>query len=31
VTGSMLADTIDAEMLGAGTRLELESPDRPSA
>src|SRR5262245_20224306 len=29
VTGSGLADTIDAEMLGAETRLELDSPDPP--
>ena len=27
VTGSVLNDTIDAEMVGAETRLELESPD----
>src|SRR5687768_3831205 len=29
VTGSVLQDTIDGEMLGAETRLELESPDAP--
>ena len=29
VTGSVLADTIDAQMLGAETRLELDSPDPP--
>ena len=29
VTGSVLADTIDAEMLRAETRLEQESPDPP--
>ena len=27
VTGSVLDDTIEGEMLGAETRLELESPD----
>ena len=29
VTGSVLADTIGAEMFGAETRLELDSPDPP--
>jgi organic hydroperoxide reductase OsmC/OhrA len=29
VTGAVLNDTIDAEMLGAETTLELESPDPP--
>ena len=29
VTGSVLDDTIEGEMLGAETRLELESPDPP--
>lgn len=29
VTGSVLQDTIQAEMLGAKTTLELESPDPP--
>ena len=29
VTGSVLNDTVDAEMLGAETTLELESPDPP--
>jgi organic hydroperoxide reductase OsmC/OhrA len=29
VTGSVLNDTVAAEMLGAETRLELESPDTP--
>ena len=29
VTGSVLEDTIDGEMLAAETRLELESPDPP--
>jgi len=29
VTGSVLNDTVDAEMLGAETRLELDSPDPP--
>ena len=29
VTGSVLEDTIEGEMLGAETRLELESPDPP--
>jgi organic hydroperoxide reductase OsmC/OhrA len=29
VTGSVLNDTIDGEMLGAETTLELESPDPP--
>jgi len=27
VTGSVLNDTVEAEMLGAETRLELDSPD----
>lgn len=30
VTGSVLDDTIDGEMLGAETTLELESPDPPA-
>jgi hypothetical protein len=29
VSGSVLADTIDGEMLRADTTLELESPDPP--
>jgi hypothetical protein len=29
VTGSVLDDTIDGEMLGAETTLALESPDPP--
>ncbi len=29
VKGSVLNDTIEGEMLGAETRLELESPDPP--
>jgi hypothetical protein len=29
VTGSVLSDTIEGEMLGAETVLELESPDAP--
>ena len=29
VTGSVLNDTVDAQMLGAETTLELESPDPP--
>ena|SRR5713226_3304047 len=29
VNGSVLNDTIEGEMLGAETRLELESPDPP--
>lgn len=29
VSGSVLNDTIDGEMLGAETTLELESPDPP--
>ena|SRR5688572_18891488 len=29
VAGSVLQDTIEGEMLGAETRLELESPDAP--
>jgi len=29
VTGSVLDDTIEGEMLGAETRLELESADPP--
>jgi organic hydroperoxide reductase OsmC/OhrA len=29
VSGAVLNDTIDAEMLGAETTLELESPDPP--
>ena len=29
VTGSVLNDTVEGEMLGAETRLELESPDSP--
>src|SRR5687768_987541 len=29
VTGSVLNDTIDGEMLGAETTLELDSPDTP--
>jgi hypothetical protein len=29
VTGSVLNDTIEGEMLGAETTLELESPDPP--
>ena len=29
VTGSVLNDTVEAEMLGAETRLELDSPDPP--
>ena len=29
VSGSVLNDTIDGEMLGAETTLELESPDSP--
>ena len=29
VTGSVLDDTIEGVMLGAETRLELESPDPP--
>jgi organic hydroperoxide reductase OsmC/OhrA len=29
VTGSVLEDTIDGEMLAAETTLELESPDPP--
>jgi hypothetical protein len=29
VTGSVLNDTIEGEMLGAETLLELESPDPP--
>jgi organic hydroperoxide reductase OsmC/OhrA len=29
VTGSVLNDTVDGRMLGAETRLELESPDPP--
>ncbi len=29
VTGSVLNDTVGAEMLGAETRLELDSPDPP--
>jgi organic hydroperoxide reductase OsmC/OhrA len=30
VTGSVLQDTIEGEMLGAETTLELESPDDPA-
>ena len=30
VTGSVLNDTVDAEMLGAETRLEPDSPDPPA-
>jgi organic hydroperoxide reductase OsmC/OhrA len=30
VTGSVLQDTIEGEMLGAETTLEIESPDDPS-
>ena len=30
VTGSVLQDTIEGEMLGAETRLEIESPDDPA-
>ena len=30
VTGSVLQDTIEGEMLGADTVLELESPDDPA-
>jgi hypothetical protein len=30
VTGSVLDDTIEGEMLGAETTLELESPDPPA-
>ena len=30
VTGSVLQDTIEGEMLGAETRLEIESPDDPT-
>jgi hypothetical protein len=29
VTGSVLDDTVEGEMLGAETTLELESPDPP--
>jgi hypothetical protein len=29
VTGSVLQDSIEGEMVGADTRLELESPDPP--
>jgi hypothetical protein len=29
VTGSVLQDTIDGEMIGAETTLEIESPDDP--
>lgn len=29
VTGSVLNDTVEGEMLGAETRLELDSPDPP--
>jgi len=29
VTGSVLNNTVDAEMLGAETVLEIESPDSP--
>ena len=29
VTGAVLQDTIDGEMLAAETRLELDSPDAP--
>lgn len=29
VTGSVLSDTVEGEMLGAETRLELDSPDPP--
>ena len=29
VSGSVLNDTVDAEMLGAETTLEIESPDPP--
>jgi hypothetical protein len=30
VTGSVLQDTIDGEMLGAETMLEIDSPDDPA-
>ena len=30
VTGSVLQDTIEGEMLGAETTLEIESPDDPA-
>ena len=30
VTGSVLQDTIEGEMLGAETTLEIESPDDPT-
>ena|SRR2546428_6225978 len=29
VTGSVLNDTVEGEMLGAETRLEIDSPDAP--
>ncbi len=29
VTGSVLNDTVEGQMLGAETRLELDSPDTP--
>lgn len=29
VTGSVLNDTVEGQMLGAETRLELDSPDAP--
>jgi hypothetical protein len=29
VTGAVLSDTVEGEMLGADTTLELESPDPP--
>jgi organic hydroperoxide reductase OsmC/OhrA len=29
VTGSVLNDTVEGEMVGAETRLEVESPDSP--
>lgn len=29
VTGAVLNDTVDGEMLGAETTLEIESPDAP--
>jgi|SRR5215510_10100375 len=29
VTGAVLDDSVDAEMIGAETRLELDSPDPP--
>lgn len=29
LTGSVLNDTVDGEMLGAETRIEIDSPDAP--